>query len=52
MGYRRSVAAVDQGRGIRSVTLPGLGRVRQVQRLCLVPDLELPTAVTTGAATD
>ena len=29
--------------GIRSVTLPGLGRVRRAQRLCLVPDLELPT---------
>jgi len=28
--------------GIRSVTLPGLGRVRRVQRLGLVPDLELP----------
>ena len=28
--------------GIRSVTLPGLGRVRRAQRLGLVPDLELP----------
>jgi adenylate cyclase len=28
--------------GTRSVTLPGLGRVRQAQRLGLVPDLELP----------
>jgi hypothetical protein len=28
--------------GIRSVTLPGLGRIRGVQRLGLVPDLELP----------
>jgi adenylate cyclase len=27
---------------IRSVTLPGLGRVRRVQSLGLVPDLELP----------
>jgi class 3 adenylate cyclase len=29
--------------GIRSVTLPGLGRVRRAQRLGLVPDLELPS---------
>jgi len=28
--------------GIRSVTLPGLGRVRRAQRLGLVPGLELP----------
>ncbi len=28
--------------GIRSVTLPGLGRIRGAQRLGLVPDLELP----------
>ncbi len=28
--------------GVRSVTLPGLGRVRRTQRLGLVPDLELP----------
>jgi len=28
--------------GTRSVTLPGLGRVRQAQRLGLVSDLELP----------
>jgi hypothetical protein len=28
--------------GVRSVTLPGLGRVRRAQRLGLVPDLELP----------
>jgi class 3 adenylate cyclase len=28
--------------GIRSVTLPGLGRVRRAQSLGLVPDLELP----------
>ena len=32
-----------QVEGVRSVTLPGLGRVRRAQRLCLVPDLELPT---------
>ena len=29
--------------GTRSVTLPGIGRVRRAQRLGLVPDLELPT---------
>jgi class 3 adenylate cyclase len=29
--------------GVRSVTLPGLGRVRRAQRLGLVPDLELPS---------
>lgn len=29
--------------GTRDVVLPGLGRVRQAQRLGLVPDLELPT---------
>jgi class 3 adenylate cyclase len=29
--------------GVRSVTLPGLGRVRRTQRLAMVPDLELPT---------
>jgi adenylate cyclase len=29
--------------GIRSVTLPGLGRVRRAQRLGLVPDLDLPS---------
>jgi adenylate cyclase len=28
--------------GIRSMTLPGLGRVRRVQSMGLVPDLELP----------
>jgi class 3 adenylate cyclase len=28
--------------GVRSVTLPGLGRVRRAQRLSLVPGLELP----------
>ena len=28
--------------GIRSVTLPGLGRIRRAQRLGLVPDLALP----------
>jgi class 3 adenylate cyclase len=28
--------------GVRSVTLPGLGRIRGAQRLGLVPDLELP----------
>ncbi len=31
--------------GMRSVTLPGLGRVRRVQHLTLVPNLELPTLV-------
>ncbi len=29
--------------GVRSVTLPGLGRIRGAQRLGLVPDLELPS---------
>ena len=28
--------------GVRTVTLPGLGRVRETQRLGLVPDLDLP----------
>ncbi|MGO8872339.1 MAG: adenylate/guanylate cyclase domain-containing protein [Acidimicrobiales bacterium] len=28
--------------GVRSVTLPGLGRIRGAQRLGLVPDIELP----------
>jgi class 3 adenylate cyclase len=28
--------------GVRSVTLPGLGRIRGAQRLGLIPDLELP----------
>jgi class 3 adenylate cyclase len=35
--------------GIRSVTLPGLGRVRRTQRLGLVPDLELPHLATYGS---
>jgi class 3 adenylate cyclase len=29
--------------GVRSVTLPGLGRIRGAQRLGMVPDLELPS---------
>jgi adenylate cyclase len=31
--------------GVRSVTLPGLGRVRRAQRLGLISDLELPDLV-------
>jgi class 3 adenylate cyclase len=38
--------------GIRSVTLPGLGRVRRAQRLCLIPDLELPTLSRSAARND
>ncbi len=34
--------------GVRSVTLPGLGRVRRVQRLGLIPDLELPELAPNG----
>jgi class 3 adenylate cyclase len=37
-----------QVRGLRSVTLPGLGRIQRVQRLGLVADLELP-ALTRGS---
>ncbi len=35
--------------GIRSVTLPGLGRVRRAQRLGLVPGLELPDLARHGS---
>jgi class 3 adenylate cyclase len=35
--------------GIRSVTLPGLGRIRGAQRLGLVPDLELPDLSQNGS---
>jgi adenylate cyclase len=35
--------------GVRSVTLPGLGRVRRVQRLGLVPGLDLPDLARHGS---
>jgi len=38
--------------GVRSVTLPGLGRVRGVQSLGLVPDLELPDLIRADSGTE
>jgi adenylate cyclase len=43
VGYRAdALPAWTQVLGTRDLTLRGLGRIRRVQRLALVPDLELP----------